>query len=134
MRRGEDGTGTIYMLEGVVVCPIGDTLRLADFHLAEYGLEEVAVGSFSRARGHFTSTFTCIQGWVQHSKRCSPFDRPVMWTWLQTRGRNVSGATEQGSLLVRRDLLTARPQKSLLAANSSGCRARPLPATSSPAA
>ena len=64
-----------------------------------------------RAAGHFTSTFTRIQGWMQHSKRCSPFDTPVMWTWLQTGGRNVSGATEQGSLLVRRDLLYRSPSE-----------------------
>ena len=36
----------------------------------------------SCATGHFTSTFTRIQGWMQHSKRCSPFDRPVIWVWL----------------------------------------------------
>src|ERR1700674_5625611 len=30
----------------------------------------------------FTSTFTRIQGWMQHSKRCSPLDRFVTWVWL----------------------------------------------------
>src|SRR5579864_9818084 len=29
---------------------------------------------------YFTSTFMRIQGWIQHSKWCVPFDRPVIWT------------------------------------------------------
>jgi hypothetical protein len=34
--------------------------------------------SFARPpTAYFTSTFMRIQGWMQHSKRCSPFDRPV---------------------------------------------------------
>jgi hypothetical protein len=36
----------------------------------------------SRAAAHFTSTFTRIQGWIQHSNRCSPFDRLLTCTWL----------------------------------------------------
>src|SRR5258708_12970196 len=27
---------------------------------------------------YFTSTLTRIQGWMQHSNRCSPFERPVI--------------------------------------------------------
>ena len=42
----------------------------------------VSVLFLLRAVGHFTSTFMRIQGWMQHSKRCSPFDRPVIWRWL----------------------------------------------------
>src|SRR5438445_3646251 len=41
---------------------------------------------------HFTSTFTRIHGWMQHSKRCSPFDKPVTWSWLPCRIRVLATA------------------------------------------
>ena len=31
---------------------------------------------------HFTSTSIRIHGWMQHSNRCFPFDRPVISRWL----------------------------------------------------
>src|SRR6266566_7803612 len=41
---------------------------------------------------HFTSTFTRIHGWMQHSKRCSPFDKPVTCSWLPCRIRVLATA------------------------------------------
>ena len=38
-------------------------------------------GGAARA-DYFTSTSMRIQGWMQHSKRCLPFERPVISRWL----------------------------------------------------
>src|SRR5579864_2673548 len=42
---------------------------------------------------YFTSTFMRIQGWIQHSKWCVPFDKLAIWTVLPWRSRVLATAT-----------------------------------------